>query len=297
MNLLSICIPVVKTRFFKESLESACQFNGVNIIVLNNAVGSEKIKVRKIIEKTVGYNQIKYWENENQIPMIDNWNRLLGFAETAYVTILCDDDVLGENFVINTFNNIRKYPDVSLFTVRYQIINEIGSVERLGLTAPVCENPWDFITCRILGKRETFLSGIVFRRDDWHECDGFTFLPDGWGSDDLMWFKLALRGNSLVFNSKPDVSYRDSSISVTNNNSFGNKIKAVYLLRDEVNRLISMYSNSTDGFSKRVKKNPKQLLYHRLYPLVWIKLNHSYFVPIWLSKIISKIYVKLVTLF
>jgi hypothetical protein len=297
MNLLSICIPVVKTQFFKESLESACQFNGVNIIVLNNAVGSEKKEIRKIIEKTVGYDRIMYRENEDQIPMIENWNRLLGFAETTYVTILCDDDVLGENFMVNTFEKIHEYPNVSLFTVRYEIINETDLVERLGSTAPECENPWDFMTCRILGKRETFLSGIVFRRDDWLECGGFTFLPDGWGSDDLMWFKLAFKGNGVVFNPNLDVGYRNSSISVTNNNRFGNKIKAVYLLRDEVNRLISTYSDTADGFFQTVKKVPKQLLYHRLYPLVWTKLNLSYLLPKWLSKIISKIYVKLVTLF
>ena len=77
--LVSVGIPVVKSNFLLTTIES-CQkqtYKNLEILILNNASTKEKGDEIESIVNGFNDNRIKYYRNEIQLPMIENWNCVL----------------------------------------------------------------------------------------------------------------------------------------------------------------------------------------------------------------------------
>lgn len=243
--LITIGIPVVKDQFLLSAVNCALSqtYSNIEIIILNNA-SDEQVKnsIRSIVN---GLNSdlIYYYENENQLPIIENWNRLLSFANGLFFNLLSDDDKIEKSFISELYNLSCAFPNCNLFHSRILVVNEKEEELRF---SPLCnefEDVFDFIFHRISNFREQFISDFLVRTDAIRKNGGFANLPDAWGSDDLTWYKNACDGG-VAYCSKPLFVYRENSFSVTQNMKIKNKIQAHNILFNSISLILKKEGNS-----------------------------------------------------
>lgn len=99
---VTIAIPVYeRTDFFNEAIESALnQTVKCTIVVVDNA--SSHTYFKDYIEK-LDNPRVKYFRNDQNLGMVGNWNRCIEVAQTPYLSILNDDDVLHPQFLERVF--------------------------------------------------------------------------------------------------------------------------------------------------------------------------------------------------
>jgi len=108
---LSIAIPVFERKeFFLEAILSVLnQTIKCDIIVVDNNSSHD------FFEKTCQHYGIKYFKNDSNIGMFPNWNKCFELANTDYVMILGDDDILDEKYVESFIEAHNNYSDIDVF--------------------------------------------------------------------------------------------------------------------------------------------------------------------------------------
>ncbi len=237
--LISIGLPVIKTDFLEEALSCCLKqtYTHIEIVILNNA-GTETTgnEIESIIQKYPD-NRIKYFRNETQLPIIQNWNKVLSLSKGDFFSLLCDDDYWDAGFIGNMVILAEKYPSVSVFHSRLYIVNEKDEYLRISPICPEWEDVFDFTYHRLYKGREQFLSDFFVKTDALKQIGGFVDIPGAWGSDDLTWITLSIN-SGIVFSSKPLYSYRDTPISNTNKMAIKKKIYATKLYFEQIQKII-----------------------------------------------------------
>ena len=224
----TIAIPVVKTNFFHKTLKSAINqtFTDYEIIVLNNANNQKiKIEIQDITLEASKTFPIRYYENEEQLPPVQNWNKCLKLAKGNFFCILSDDDEYGLEYLNEISKAISKYSSCNIFHVRLRITNEMDETISISTSCPEQENCLNLIYHRIRNQREQFLSDFIVKTSQLKNIGGFIDFPSACCTDDATWFKIANHGG-IVFVNKILLSYRKSSINLSKNDSVENKIVA-----------------------------------------------------------------------
>lgn len=126
---LSIMIPVYKrTTYLQKAVTSALQQKTgyrYEVVVVDNTVESDAIYdiVRNIEDE-----RLSYYKNEANIGMFGNWNRCIELAGADYLSILCDDDTLKENFVEEMLNKLVVLDNCTAITANYEFIDENNQI-------------------------------------------------------------------------------------------------------------------------------------------------------------------------
>jgi glycosyltransferase involved in cell wall biosynthesis len=247
--LISVGLPVVKTTFLIKSIQCCLSqtYENIEIIVQNNA-SDVKIK-EEIREIILNFNdkRIKYFENVNQIPMVQNWNAALEKADGEYFAILCDDDIWEPTFLEEILNLSNKFPNTNIFHTRNAIVDETDKIKSLSQTCPDFENGKDFIIHRLLGHRTIYLSDFVVKTNAIKNIGGFVEFPDGWGSDTFTWFKISLNGG-IAYTSKVLFNYRVSRLNVSNSKKINNKYIAIEMQHEMLKKIIKDMEFSDDKY-------------------------------------------------
>ncbi len=68
--------------------------------------------------------KVRYVSNGKTLGLSANWNRAIELAETPLLTIFHADDVMGENYVMNTIEAFSRHPEISAAHCRAQLIDE-----------------------------------------------------------------------------------------------------------------------------------------------------------------------------
>ena len=85
-----------------EAIRSAVAQQGVSppdIVIVDNDGPGEKPEVVRAALTDTGGCRVRYFVNSENIGMFGNWNRSIMLAETPWVTILNDDDLLRDRFL------------------------------------------------------------------------------------------------------------------------------------------------------------------------------------------------------
>ena len=139
LPLVSIVIPTYKPIFLEQAIDCALSqtYPATEILVSDQCPGED---VREIIEK---YPQIAY--QRNPIPGVySNFRNCIRLARGEYVKFLLDDDLLQPDCVQKLVSAIRKYPDATLVSSWYQLIDEQGEkfdVRKLDHSEPLVSSP------------------------------------------------------------------------------------------------------------------------------------------------------------
>ncbi len=172
-DLLTIALPVYKrTDFVKSALDSAVkQTVPCRILLIDNNSPHDDFKT---ILESYQNPLMTYHRNPETVPQDENFNNCFRFAETPWVTILHDDDMLHCQFVETAMRIFQQFGDT------------IGG---FAVNSKVGEEEWDGIYvkknldgCKIREIAEPFyyfthlspFPGVVVRRDTALRLGGFT---------------------------------------------------------------------------------------------------------------------------
>ncbi|NJK96669.1 MAG: glycosyltransferase family 2 protein [Bacteroidales bacterium] len=127
-NILTITLPVYKrTEFIRKALDSAInQTVKCKILVIDNNSPHEEFK--KIVDE---YNNplIRYIRTDITVPLEENFNNCFHYADTPWVTILHDDDMLHIQFVEMARKILNEYANIGGFAVK----SYVGNLEWEGI--------------------------------------------------------------------------------------------------------------------------------------------------------------------
>lgn len=285
--LISIGLPVVKCNFLKKSIECCLiqSYNNIEIIIQNNAKHQNTKSEIKELVALYSDSRIKYFETKEQLPMVQNWNATLEKANGEYFSLLCDDDFWEPTFLEEMINLTTKYPLANIFHSRVLIIDDYDNQIGLSPLCPEYESGLDFIYNRVLGFRRMFLSDFMLRTKSLVEIGGFFEIPDGWGSDDITWMKMAMAGG-VSYSSKELFSYRKSVINTSNNNNNKNKLKAIDIQIQEIRNIIANYSEDSTLIVALIKKKLLKYETTSKIPFLTQQLKTKYKFPAIVAKLV-----------
>lgn len=246
----SIGLPITKTKYLKESLESisAQTFRDFEVIIRNNAKTSElKAEIKDICKDWINRPYVTYEESSEQLGMSANFNKILEKAKGEFFTILSDDDVMGEEFLSEINILAIKYPDTKVFHCRVKLID--GKSKFIGITeiCPEWEKQEDFVFQRIIEKRDFFLSDFIVNTNALKKIGGFSQKTSGWGLDEITWSSLAYNG--VGFSNKLMLNYRifPGNFSLSQEN-LEKRFKDIEVMHDNFERIIHETCNGSESF-------------------------------------------------
>jgi glycosyltransferase involved in cell wall biosynthesis len=139
--------------------------------------------------------RVRYVANETNLGMAGSINRAMGLlsGEVAWCTVLSDDDLLDGNFVTAALARGAQAHATSVVSGHRAFVDATGARLRDALPPPAEESAIDYLEARSRGRRETFLSGLLFARPAFDAVGGYPRFTTGLSSDDALLVALGLR--------------------------------------------------------------------------------------------------------
>jgi glycosyltransferase involved in cell wall biosynthesis len=267
----SICIPTFKRmNLLMEALESCFKQDtqsSFEIVVSDNDPESDISGIIDLYNKYSPEINFRYYRNEKNLGMFGNWNQLVGLAQADWITILNDDDLLGESFLSDIGLLRKDSPDYLLFSCERLIFDQRAGAPKNGLSRA---RDWIF---KILKNRnleiygfDFFVSnkingtlGAVFHRSVFESGRGFEegLFPS---SDYYFWMYFHLKHPSLRSFSR-DCTYR-----IQRNESLRVELIPVFLKHDE--EIKRLYIKQINRFFRPVLKGFAKALVSRSLKMV-----------------------------
>jgi glycosyltransferase involved in cell wall biosynthesis len=211
-NLLTIALPVYKrTDYIRKALDSAVnQTVKCRILLIDNNSPHDDFKT--IVDS---YNNplMKYVKTSFTVPQDENFNNCFRFAETPWVTILHDDDMLHCQFVEMTARIFEKYGDkVGGIATNCHVAEEEweGIHQRIDLTDDVklVKAPYFYFS------QLTPFPGVVLDKDLALKIGGFKSELHPIADFDF-WYRYSITTNMLYVDQEMSY-YRISPLQSTN---------------------------------------------------------------------------------
>jgi glycosyltransferase involved in cell wall biosynthesis len=221
--MISVIIPVVKLIFFEKAVNSILSqsFTDFELIIVNSGSPED---VDSIVRKYTDP-RIRYYKHE-KLPVIENWNKCLSYADREFCVLFSDDDIAEPDFLKELYELARKYPTVNIFHSRVRIIDKDDNLVSLTSSAPEYETAADFIWHRFKNFRRHFAPEFMCRTGVFRNKGGFVDFLNAWGSDDATWFTMANTGG-IASTRKFLCNWRQSNLNITSVGSLDTKLKAI----------------------------------------------------------------------
>jgi glycosyltransferase involved in cell wall biosynthesis len=202
----TILIPVVKTLYFKEALESALAqtFADYEIVVLDNKADAD---LSWVAEKP----KTRLIRNETQLPPAPNWNKGIENSRGNYIVLLCDDDALVPKCLseIDAFLSRQNYDlDVVRFLRKEFWKDRQDWAGSFSCPGKEIETVDEYIYFQLKYMRGQALSDFVFNRKAALEIGGFPEMPGCLASDKTFVVTLGARKNKIGNINQPLLNYR-----------------------------------------------------------------------------------------
>ncbi len=116
-HLLTIAIPVYERMdYFEEALASAfAQTVKCPIIVVDNASSHTRFRDMVASKADASPAPLSYFRNETNVGLFGNWNRCAELAQTPFVVVLSDDDILDPHYVEEFVAALQTHPKIDFY--------------------------------------------------------------------------------------------------------------------------------------------------------------------------------------
>ena len=205
---IGVLIPTYnRLDFLRSALRSVQEqtYKEIQILVIDN--GSTD-GTHEFLE-SASDPRLAYVVNDHNMGLMGSINKGVGLFPTSveWCTILCDDDELDARFIQDMIVALRTYSPTSIVHGHKIIIDQEGRIIRHAADPPEEENAFEYLRHRLMKYRETFLSGLFFRRDTFCGIGGYPVFLTGAATDDAFIFALALQ-DRLVYQKTAAVRIR-----------------------------------------------------------------------------------------
>lgn len=223
---ISITIPAYKGKYLKEAIESCLlqSYENFEIIIVDDA-SPENLEE---IVNTFDDSRIRYFRNKENcgaVNVVDNWNKCLNYCNGDYIICMGDDDKLLPNCLIDYYNLIIKYPEVSVLHTWTEIIDENSCFIDIQEQRPEWESVHSFIWHRYNGRKKQYIGDFMFKTSELKSNGGFFKLPLAWSSDDVTAIREAAKAG-VVNTQHLGFQYRENRSTISNSGNYDLKLMA-----------------------------------------------------------------------
>lgn len=184
---ITIAITVYDRRdYIIKAVESALnQTIPVSVIVVEDCGPDPGLQA--MVKQRFG-DRVRYYRNTKRRGLFDNWNACIEKCETAYLSILHDDDLLYPEFVSAMKELMRRVPNCGLYFGTVDVVDEAGKLVRSA--KPVLEGQWRMVPLEEFARRNPVIfPGQMFKVAAASQLGGFRATSQFCG-DYEMWANL-----------------------------------------------------------------------------------------------------------
>lgn len=200
---VTIAVTVFSRRqYIKRAVASAlAQTQPVRVIVVEDC-GPDR-GLQEFVTAEFG-ERIEYFRNPARRGLFDNWNACLEHCQTAWLSILHDDDYLTPNFVASMVKLSQQQPECGLYYGHYEVVDDQGNFRpELGVP-PVAGESQRIQLSDLYQSTPIAFAGTLFGADAVRSVGGFN--PHSqFAGDWEMWSKLVARYGGAA--TRDQVSY------------------------------------------------------------------------------------------
>ncbi len=261
----SILIPAYKDLYLKECLDSilAQTYTNFELIIANDC---SPYNIESIV-KQYSDNRIKYYINEKRygaVDLVKNWNNCLSHATGDYVICMGDDDKLLPNCLSDYIKLMKRYPNLDLYHMRTQIIDEKSNIINLQEDRPERESVYSMIW-HFWDKRTQFIGDWLFKTTALKQSGGFFYAPCAWSSDNITAFIAAI-DKGVANTHEFGFQYRFSPYTITSKNFAFDKVDAWLIVNQWYDSFLSSSpTNEMDRvYWNLLNNNLNNYIYHQI---------------------------------
>lgn|GEM_PF-2402085 len=197
-----ILIPTFNRRkLFEVSLRSALAqtYPGMEIIAVDDGSSDGTAEYGRSVDDP----RLTFVQNEMNLGLSGTVNRWIpGFGpEVGWCTVLGDDDWLEPEFIFSCLAEGARKPEAVILDGSREIVDAEGRRLRRARRPRGDVTALQFLESRVRKSRESFLTGLFFRRDAFSAIGGYPMFATGLAADDAFIFSLALRDRLVDVNS------------------------------------------------------------------------------------------------
>ena len=131
MPKYAFLLPAYKVNYLESAIHSIISqtYSNLRLIISDDCSPAD---IRGVYERYSSDPRISYRRNESNIgaeSLVDHWNLLLNQCDSEYVIVASDDDVYAPDFLSEVDKMVCAYPEVDLFHVRANVIDENGTIQ------------------------------------------------------------------------------------------------------------------------------------------------------------------------
>ena len=284
----SITIPAYKARFLDEAIKSviAQTYQDWQLVIVDDCSPED---LKGIVEPYLADSRVEYYRNEKNcgaVDVVDNWNICLSHCTGDYVICMGDDDRLLPCCLAELSKTIDKYPELNVYHLQTEIIDESGKVIETLEERPEQEDVLSLMTKRWEGRKQ-YIGDFCYSRKHLNAFGGYFPLPYAWGSDDITLFRAALP-SGIANVSRTGFQYRENQYSISLAHNDAEKVATVLLQREWYQKAfaelipqgvfpktdIQNALNSMNGFVRgliigHIKRDLKQGGVHKYWYWLW----------------------------
>ena len=284
----SITIPAYKARFLDEAIKSviAQTYQDWQLVIVDDCSPED---LKGIVEPYLADSRVEYYRNEKNcgaVDVVDNWNICLSHCTGDYVICMGDDDRLLPCCLEELSKTIDKYPELNVYHLQTEIIDESGKVIETLEERPEQEDVLSLMTKRWEGRKQ-YIGDFCYSRKHLNAFGGYFPLPYAWGSDDITLFRAALP-SGIANVSRTGFQYRENQYSISLSHNDAEKVATVLLQREWYQKAfaelipqgvfpktdIQNALNSMNGFVRgliigHIKRDLKQGGVHKYWYWLW----------------------------
>lgn len=284
----SITIPAYKARFLDEAIKSviAQTYQDWQLVIVDDCSPED---LKGIVEPYLADSRVEYYRNEKNcgaVDVVDNWNICLSHCTGDYVICMGDDDRLLPCCLEELSKTIDKYPELNVYHLQTEIIDESGKIIETLEERPEQEDVLSLMTKRWEGRKQ-YIGDFCYSRKHLNAFGGYYPLPYAWGSDDITLFRAALP-SGIANVSRTGFQYRENQYSISLAHNDAEKVATVLLQREWYQKAfaelipqgvfpktdIQNALNSMNGFVRgliigHIKKDLKQGGVHKYWYWLW----------------------------
>jgi len=187
-------------RYIRSAIDSVLSqsFTDWLLVVLENGSSDDTLNIVRSYRDP----RILVMPAESDLGIEQNWSRVhqvlqQGEIQGQFATLIGHDDILYPSFLDAIEELHFQYPDVGVYQVMFDLIDEKGQPIRPCRPIPLRESAEDFLAFRGWGLRDSFGTGYVFRVDQYLNIGGIPALPLLLFADDLLFARLAITSGKV----------------------------------------------------------------------------------------------------
>ncbi len=194
-GLVSIAIPAYKSRWLKDSIESALSqdYDNIELIIVDD---HSPQRIKEVVEPYLADKRVSYYRNATNVgkkSVAYNWNRCLEYVRGEFFVLLCDDDILMPDFVSTLLLLAQQFPQCNVFHGRRIIFHENNKPSEVLSLWPEYESFENFLKAKAEIKRKHTITEFLYRSES-ILAEKFSVFPAGYFSDDATVLRIAKEG-------------------------------------------------------------------------------------------------------